>query len=131
MKFKTLQSVEIKYIKIDIPCRYNDEDILYDFPLRVKDEEGKEYDRWVATVDLETGQIQEWPNGKTGELFMKVRDEGYYHLLTPDGKEIASIEGDYVPSAVPGEFGDYVDLRINEEGIITNWVACPSLEDFK
>jgi hypothetical protein len=37
----------------------------------------------------------------------------------------------YVPNdLVPGSYGDYVELSINEEGVITNWPKNPSVDEF-
>ena len=112
--------IEVTHIKLELPVRYEEEDMPNDFPLRVKD-------RWVATIDLETGYIEGWPAGKEGEFYMKVCDEGVYTLLAraPDGIDreiVAELSGEYVPhGVVPGEYGDYVHLKINGHGIITNW----------
>jgi hypothetical protein len=42
-----------------------------------------------------------------------------------------SIEQNYVPHGlIPGEYGDYVSLKINEQGIITNWPKHPDIREF-
>lgn len=126
MKIKVKREVEIdiKSVIIDIPVRYGEEDIPNDFLLR-------EGDRWKATIDIETGQIHDWPQGKTGSFDMKVCDEGTYTLIDQEGNEVAKIDEDYVPNGlVPGSYGDYVELNINEYGIVTNWPAHPSFDEF-
>ena len=121
---KVEKEVSIKYVKMDIAVRYDDEDIPYDFPLR-------NGDMWSAIVDVDKGIIQDWPKGKSGHLYMKVCDEGSYFLLDEDGNTIFSIEGNYVPNElIPGQYGDYVDLHIDENGIIMNWYSKPNFEDF-
>ena len=74
-------------------------------------------------IDVETGIIRGWPIGKSGELEMKVCDEGIYTLLDADDAIIESKEG-YVPSCIPGKYGDYVCFKINENGKIANWEEC-------
>ena len=119
------KEVDIKWVQMDLAVRYDDEDIPYDFPLR-------KGDLWSAKVEIDTGKIEGWPQGKTGEMYMKVCDEGSYWLMDADGNVIDAIERDYVPnSLIPGEYGDYVELNIDENGIITNWLKHPSLEDFR
>ncbi|THA09436.1 hypothetical protein [Rodentibacter pneumotropicus] len=114
IEMSTTKQVNAKYLKIDIPIRYGDEDMPYDFPLR-------ENDNWVATVDLDTSKIENWPQGKSGSFCTKVCDEGTYSLLDGDKEVIAKIDQNYVPNdVVPGEYGDYIDLKIDENGIITN-----------
>ncbi len=124
-QIQTTKEVEVKWIKMDLAVRYDDEDIQYDFPLR-------KGDIWSAIVQVDTGKIEDWPEGKSGEMYMKVCDEGSYFLLDEHGNTVDSIVSGYVPNnLVPGEYGDYVDLKINEQGIITNWPKHPSFEDFR
>ena len=116
--------VEITHVRIEVAVRYDEEDIPNDFPLR-------EMDMWKATVEIDTGKILDWPQGKAGDMRMKVCDQGCYFLLNAKGETLLSIEEGYVPNElVPGEFGDYIDLKINEQGIITNWPKEPSIEAF-
>ncbi len=132
MKTTIRKEVEAKYLRVHIPVRYDEEDIPKDFPLRIEVENDKDgYDWWDATIEVDTAKILNWPQGITGEMFMKVCDEGSYFLLDESGETIKEIIEDYVPNNIlPGEYGDYVSLVINEEGIITNWYDSPSFEDF-
>lgn len=42
-----------------------------------------------------------------------------------------AIENDYVPnSLLPGKYGDYLALDINEDGVITNWKPNISFKEF-
>lgn len=121
---KIEKEVEIVTIKIEVAVRYDEEDIPNDFPMRMGD-------LWSASVEVDTGKILNWPIGRSGDLHMKVVDEGSYSLLDKDSNIILSIEQDYVPNGiVPGRYGDYIDLKIDENGIITNWKKNPSIEDF-
>jgi len=107
--------IEVEWITIHLPVRYEEEDIPNDFPLR-------NGDVWSAKVNLETGVIDGWPTGKSGKLEMKVCDEGVYRLHDAKGNIVGEIDQDYVPhGVVPGEYGDYVHLDIDENGQITNW----------
>lgn len=125
MKFTVTMPVEIEieYIRLDLPVRYGTDNIPADFPLR-------NGGIWTATVHLATGQILGWPGG-AGSVEMKVCDEGNYYLLDGDKEEVAKIEQNYVPhGVVPGEYGDYVGLQINAQGVITNWPKRPSVSAF-
>jgi len=120
------QEVDIRYVKVSLPVRYDEEDIPNDFPLR-------KGNIWEATINIETGQIKEWPKGKTGDMHMKVCDEGYYTLIDDQGEEIASIEEDYVPNGLipPADgYGDYIHFVINEYGFVTNWYKEPDISEF-
>lgn len=121
----TTKAVEITHVLVTLPVRYEEEDIPNDFPLR----QGK---KWEAKIEIDTGKILGWPEGQAGEIeYMKVCDEGSYALLDASGNVVLSIEQNYVPHGViPGEYGDYVTLKINEHGVITNWPKRPDIYEF-
>ncbi len=126
MKFTVKRPVEIdiSYIYIEVPVRYDEEDIPNDFPLRVGD-------LWKATVEIDTGKIINWPAAAGyRHIDMKVCDEGIYALQDAAGIEVARIDQDYVPDAVPGRYGDYIELEIDANGVITNWDKKPDISDF-
>lgn len=119
MKIKVMETkereIEVSFVRISVPVRYDEEQIPNDFPLRKNDV-------WDAVIEADTGRILDWPIRPTSHLHLKVVDEGCYYLLDSDKKEIASIEQDYVPhGVVPGSYGDYVELDISETGVVTNW----------
>jgi len=116
--------INLTHIRLELAVRYDEEDIPNDFPLR-------KGDLWTATVGLDTGRIEGWPQGQSGRLQMKVCDEGTYTLFDAGGRQVARLENDYVPhGVVPGEYGDYVDLEIDETGIIANWPKRPDVSRF-
>jgi hypothetical protein len=121
---KVEKEVEIKYVKVQVAVRYEEEDIPNNFPLR-------NGDMWNAKIDIDRGVVIDWPNGEKGNLEMKICDEGSYYLLDENDNVILKIEEDYVPNRLlPGSYGDYLKLHINENGVITNWYSKPSIEDF-
>lgn len=124
-KVNILKEIEIKTIRISLPVRYGEEDIPNDFPLRNRD-------MWIAEVNIDTGKINRWPDDprfKKCHLHMKVCDSGLYELFDDSGEQVAKLS-DYVPHRiVPGEYGDYVCLRI-ENGVITNWPKNPDVSAF-
>lgn len=124
VKIPTTKEVDVRYVKMILPVNYEDEDIPYNFPLRCMNE-------MEMIVEISTGKVGNWPKGYTYNVFMKVVDEGVYILLDERSQKITTLSDCYVPHGlIPGEYGDYVDLKINGEGIITNWPKCPSFEDF-
>jgi len=50
--------------------------------------------------------------------------------MAPDGSVVSKIE-DYVPDLVPGSYGDYVTLDIDQYGRITNWERPERGSDFR
>lgn len=133
--------LDIRYVEINIPliCLDDEEKEGFKFFPFLNDE------RLKFTVEISTGQIQNWDEFNTsgcwfgGEMFIKVVDTGSYYLLDrfkvpvtfDTNGEFGSIEEYYVPNRlIPGEYGDYIDLKIDEKGMITNWYKNPSLSDF-
>lgn len=116
MKIPVKRTVEIdvKYLRVLAPVRFGDEDIPLDFPFR-KD------DWWDVTIDLEAGRILDWPN-LSARVDMKVTDGGSYFLLDENKTEVAKVVDDYVPNGIiPGSYGDYIEMTINENGSIVEW----------
>jgi hypothetical protein len=118
------QEIDVATIRIEVAVRYEEEDIPNDFPFR-------DGSMWCADVDMDTGKITDWPQGKAGTLSMKVCDQGTYTLFDRAGNELARLENDYCPNrVVPGEYGDYINLEIDATGTITNWIKKPDFGAF-
>ena len=115
---KTTEEVQLTHLWIEAPVRHEDEDIPYDFPYRHKDV-------WAPVIELNTGRIVDWPQSVAADVYLKVCDSGMYHLMS-DGMIVRSIN-DYVPDFVPNEYGDYINLNIDEQGMITNWESAENV----
>lgn len=121
---KIEKEVDIKFVQLNVAVRYNEEDIPNDFPMR-------DGDMWNAIIDIDEHRILDWPKGRTGDFYMKICDQGSYYLLDAEKNCVGSIEDDYVPNALlPGKYGDYLEMRIDENGIVTNWKKSISFSDF-
>ncbi len=85
---------------------------------------------WLVSIDLETGIISDWPKGTTADIHYKVCDGGEYFLLDEEWNQY-KYKGHYVPDKLlcMGErgCGDYIILKIDENGKIANWL--PFIED--
>lgn len=115
--------IEIERVRVELPVRYDDQDIPYDFPLRVGES-------WRAEIMVDSGQILDWPEGREAHFHMKVTDEGNYYLVSPSGEMVGSIEQNYVPNdLIPGDYGDYVEMVIGGDGVIKNWPQRPSVAE--
>lgn len=131
MKFTQIiaKEVEVKYVRVDAYLRHvgntPDDDVTPDFPLLVGDS-------WRAVINIESGVILGWPRGEERTLFAKVCDGGSYYLLDEEENVVASKEEDYVPNLlIPGKWGDYIDLEIDQFGKIINWPSNPRLSEFE
>ena len=114
-----VETVDVATIRLVLPVKYGEEDIPTDFP-------GRANDMLTLNVDLDTMKIREWPAGREAcDLHMKVTDSGCYYALDQSGAVIGTLEQEYVPGCVPGSYGDYVELEINADGVVTNWELHP------
>lgn len=121
---KVTEEIEIAHVLIQAPINYGEEDIPNDFPLRFAD-------TWIARVQIDTGKIESWPQGRAEKMFVTVKDSGTYTLLSSSGARLASIDEGYVPhGVVPGQFGDTIELTINADGVIANWPKHPDVSRF-
>lgn len=77
--------------------------------------------RVEVVLDLDARTVRDWPEGKMARLHLKVVDEGVYDLLDEDGEVLMSLAGAYVPSCVPGKYGDYVVMSVGPDGVVEGW----------
>lgn len=78
---------------------------------------------WQLLIDIDTGKIDDWPEGVTASTYYKVCDEGVYELLDAQMQVVAKHEG-YVPAMMcPNEngYGDYIIMDVSPDGAIANW----------
>ena len=96
--------------------------------------------RWAPRIDILTGQIQNWPQGTTADVHYKVCDAGKYFFEKEEieGNEtnitVQRYLDDYVPHwLAPGAegYGDYIILKIDENGFIKDWSFNFVPEDWK
>ncbi len=133
------------YFTIIAPIRYNDfwESATVN---GVEDVDGKlipcRYENfWIPTINVRTGRIINWEQGKEAKINYKVIDAAQYILHTFLGRKFPSInnefqyknssvmavyglQGAYVPDwfDLNGDgYGDYIQLTIDKNGYIKNW----------
>lgn len=92
-----------------------------------------ETQRLEVTVDLKERKVVDWDYDAYIRMWAKVRDSGTYTLLDSDMKPLWQING-YVPNAmIPpyGDgFGDYLELAIENGGLLPHWQTIPDFSDF-
>lgn len=84
----------------------------------------KKGDLWMPEIEIETGKILNWEQGKKADIHYKVCDCLGYEIKDENGDIVLSAEDGYVPNTLsPKEagFGDYIIMDIDENGLIDNW----------
>lgn len=87
-------------------------------------------DNWEPLINIETGKIVNWEQGKTAHTHYKSCDENTFTLLDENNVPIKEIEGYVIKMMCPAEngYGDYVIMSIDKNGFIDKWK--PSFEEF-
>ena len=105
----TSQWIEENPTNPSMPYLYKDGDMYY----------------WRPVIDLDKGQILNWPKDKEAKLFYKVVDEFYCLFNDSNGNCISEYDG-YVPRCLQLDeegYGDYIYITIDSEGYIKNWAG--------
>jgi hypothetical protein len=124
-KINTTKEVELKTIHVKANVRYWEDATING----VEDENGdltpcREGDLWCPIIDIDTGIIQNWEQGKKADIHFKVCDQCSYELKDSDNVTHYSVEDEYVPNTLcPKErgYGDYIIMDIDVNGQIKNW----------
>lgn len=114
-----------EFLEISVEVRYWEDATVND----VVDKDGtlvplRNGDRWAPTIRLKDGQILDWPEGTTAEIYYKVCDQGEYWLRNSERRVYKNV-GHYVPDEYLCKgaegYGDYIILSIDGTGKIKNW----------
>ncbi len=124
VKIKKSVEVEIKFLKVRAGVRYWEDASVND----VEDEKGdlipcRSNDNWCPIIDVETGIVVNWEQGKIADIHYKICDNGDYYLLDQNYQEVLHKEG-YVPECLAindNGYGDYIIMKVDENGLINNW----------
>jgi hypothetical protein len=131
--------VSVYHIWCIIPVRYQeDEELPMDAPFRRKwqtgdGEHNKKLDMWEVQIDIDTGMISRWPQGKTLEFDTKVCDSGKY-VLPFFGAGLfwqERVLEDYAPCCIPDGGGDYVSFHVDADGRVANWERYCTAENIR
>lgn len=127
--------IPVRYLEAFCEVRYWEDGIVNG----KEDDEGslipfRKGNMWNIVIDLYTGKVENWPEGFTADVHYKVCDAGEYKLFGPEpDREFVTSYCGYVPSILyPGAdgYGDYVILKIDNEGKIANWPPNINLKNF-
>lgn len=114
-----------KFIEVEAGVRYWEDASING----AEDTDGKvpfrKGDVWCPVIELQTGQVQNWPVGVEANIHYKVCDAGQYWLLDENNQRIAKWKDYYVPNdflcVKDNGYGDYIIMKIDGEGKIKNW----------
>lgn len=94
----------------------------------------REGNSWKPSIELATGKILGWPVGTTADIHYKVCDDGDYWLADSEGNKLYKWAGDYVPDRLlcvgDSGYGDYIILKVLEDGRIADWVGIIELKEW-
>lgn len=121
---KIEKEYNVKYLRVKAGARYWEDATVNG----IEDTEGtlipcRDGKYWKPLIEIETGQILNWEQGKTANIHYKCCDDGEYILLDEDKNVIKLIEG-YVPRILypkKNGYGDYIIMDIDENGFIQKW----------
>ena len=127
------KEVEIKYLLVDVDPRYWEDSTVNG----IEDEQGtlipcRDGISWKPIIDIESGVITNWEKGVKADIHYKVCDAGFYQLADANGNVYLQKEG-YVPKILDlynDSFGDYVIMKVDENGLIEKWNSNPNIDDF-
>lgn len=110
-----------KYLSLAVYIKAGN-DLPYDYPFVFGE-------MWHPVIEITTGQILNFmPQNVEQHLHIKVSDTGVYTLFDRNLKQLHQFSG-YVPhDVIPGEYGDYIILDIDKNGLITNWPEAPCVK---
>jgi len=122
---KIIKEVDVKFIWIQFPIDDEEIEEFKDFPKRITN-------FCELIIDIDEGKIVNWPSGISENVSFCIKDSGTFELFDCDGFKIKATHDGYVPNhLLPGDYGDTLDLDIDENGKILNWYLHPTLEDFE
>jgi hypothetical protein len=113
VRFQTTRAADA--IRICVPFDKYDV-IAADFPGRADMPGVWTLGALALVLDLDTGKVRDWPEGREERLHLKPVDSGVYELL--DGEVVVATRQGYVPGCIPGAHGDYVIMTIDGTGAV-------------
>jgi hypothetical protein len=126
VKIKKLVEVDVKTLVVKAEVRYwEDSEINGESDTENGDNiPCKNGDIWNPEIDIETGVITNWEQGKIADIHYKVCDLCGFELKDEKGNTIHKEEDGYVPRTLsPKEngYGDYIIMDIDSDGKIKDW----------
>jgi hypothetical protein len=126
VKIKKLVDVDVKTLVVKAEVRYwEDSEINGESDTENGDNiPCKNGDIWNPKIDIETGIITNWEQGKTADIHYKVCDLCGFEIEDVNGNVIHKEKDGYVPKTLSPKsegYGDYIIMDIDENGKIANW----------
>lgn len=132
VKIKKITEVEVKTLHVVAHVRYWEDAKVNG----VEDEDGdlipcRSGENWCPIIEVDTGAILNWKQGKTANIHYKVCDAGIYTLKDAEGNDVFTLEG-YVPKMMSPKksgYGDYIIMDVDENGKIDKWDFDPTITE--
>ena len=83
----------------------------------------REKDNWCPIIDVDSGIIENWIEGKIAKIHYKICDGFMCNFMDENNEFIYFYEG-YVPDFMcPNRdgYGDYIIMNVIDNGLIINW----------
>lgn len=124
------KEIDLKYVICDLGVRYFEDGMVNgveDNPTTPKmpgvytADDGKK--RLRLCIDVDNGQIIDWPKGTTASVHYKICDDGSYTFMDVNDEVIAKGES-YVPEFLclnENGYGDYAIFDVDTDGFIKDW----------
>ena len=119
VKIKVEKEVDLKLLIVKAGVRYWEDSEVNgeNIPCKIGE-------LWCPQIEIETGKILNWEQGKKAEIHYKVADCLGYEIQAENGEVVLSAEDGYVPDTLCPKgngYGDYIIMDIDENGQIVNW----------
>lgn len=126
VKIKVEKEVDLKLLIVKAGVRYWEDSVVNGKNDTVDGENipCKIGELWCPQIEIETGRILNWEQGKKAEIHYNVADCLGYEIQSEKGEVVLAAEDGYVPETLaPKErgYGDYIIMDIDENGHIANW----------
>lgn len=121
---KVIEAVDWKYLIIRVKLRgHEGDELITDEFFELEDE------NLNICIDVDKRKIINYKGNKPFNLHLKAVDSGTYVFKDCYGNIFYTLQ-DYVPNGIiPGAYGDYIELNIDDCGFITNWKKTLYLDD--
>ncbi|HFC8533082.1 TPA: hypothetical protein ACFRHF_001831 [Neisseria lactamica] len=116
--------LDIHSVRIEVELH---DDVSENLPKHLFNDDG-ELD---LLIEVDTGKVVSWQGDEPVVIHDNIYNNGIYTLFDKSGNEVGKIDNYYVPyDLIPGKKGEYINLDISADGVVTNWPDTPNVYEF-